>query len=89
MNLAIDFGTTFTLPATTHMGNVVRLLPEGWYAIPSLFYYNKYDGILIGTDAEDAGQGYEAANLVREIKLDLFSTRMLDGKKFTARQIVG
>ncbi|MBO6046794.1 MAG: Hsp70 family protein, partial [Erysipelotrichaceae bacterium] len=40
-------------------------------------------------DAEDAGQGYEAANLVREIKLDLFSTRMLDGKKFTARQIVG
>ena len=89
MNLAIDFGTTFTLPATTHMGNIVRLLPEGWYAIPSLFYYNQYDGILIGKEAEDAGQGYEAANLVREIKLDLFSKRILDGKEFTARQIVG
>lgn len=89
MKLGIDFGTSFSLPATSYLGQNIILLPGGKYGIPSVFYYNDWEGVLIGEDAEKAGQGSEAKNLKREIKLELNSSFTADGKTFTAKQIVG
>ena len=89
MKLGIDFGTSFSLPAVTVLDTSVVLLPGGKYGIPSVFYYDEWEGVLVGEAAENAGQGEEAANLKREIKLELNSTFTADGKVFTARQIVG
>lgn len=89
MKLGIDFGTSFSLPATSYLGQNIILLPGGRYGIPSVFYYSEWDGILIGEEAEEAGQGSDAKNLKREIKLELNSTFTADGKTFTAKQIVG
>ena len=47
------------------------------------------NGVLIGHDAEDAGQGNQAKNLKREIKMELNSTFVADGKRFLAKEIVG
>ena len=47
------------------------------------------NGVLIGHDAEDAGQGNQAKNLKREIKMELNSTFVADGKRFSAKEIVG
>lgn len=89
MKLGIDFGTSFSLPAVTVLDTSVVLLPGGKYGIPSVFYYDEWEGVLVGEAAENAGQGEEAANLKREIKLELNSTFTADGRVFTARQIVG
>lgn len=89
MKLGIDFGTSFSLPATAYLGQNIVLLPGGRYGIPSVFYYSEWDGVLIGEEAEEAGQGSDAKNLKREIKLELNSTFTADGKAFTAKQIVG
>lgn len=89
MKIGIDFGTSFSLPATTYLNQNVVLLPGGKYGIPSVFYYNQFDGILIGEEAERAGQGSDAQYLKREIKLALNSTFTADGKTFTAKEIVG
>lgn len=89
MKIGIDFGTSFSLSATTYLGQNVILLPGGKYGIPSVFYYSDEDGVLIGEEAERAGQGSDAKNLKREIKLELNSSFTADGKTFTARQIVG
>lgn len=89
MKLGIDFGTSFSLGATIHLGTKEILLPGGTYGIPSVFYYDDWDGVLIGEDAEDAGQGDQAKNLRREIKLELNSTFVADGKRFSAKEIVG
>ncbi len=89
MKLGIDFGTSFSLPATTYLNSNVVLLPSGKYGIPSVFYYDEWEGVLVGEDAENAGQGEEAKNLKREIKLELNSSFTADGKTFTAKQIVG
>lgn len=89
MKLGIDFGTSYSLPATVYHDQNIVLLPGGKYGIPSLFYYSDWDGVLIGEEAEKAGQGAEAKNLKRDIKLELYSSFTADGKTFTAKQIVG
>lgn len=89
MKIGIDFGTSFSLPATSYLNQNVILLPGGKYGIPSVFYYSDWDGVLIGEEAERAGQGTDAKNLKREIKLELNSSFTADGKTFTAKQIVG
>ncbi len=70
------------------MDNSMLLLPGGTYGIPSAFFYSDEEGILIGEDAEDAGQGTAARFLKREIKLELNSKAVLDGRQFTAEEIV-
>lgn len=89
MKIGIDFGTSFSLGAVVHLGTKEILLPGGVYGIPSVFYYDKYDDVLIGSEAEDAGQGENAKNLKREIKMELNSTFVADGKRFSAKEIVG
>ncbi len=89
MKLGIDFGTSFSLPAVSYLGSNIVLLPSGKYGIPSVFYYDEWEGVLVGEDAENAGQGTEARNLKREVKLELNSSFTADGKEFTAKQIVG
>lgn len=89
MKIGIDFGTSFSLPAVKYLNQNIILLPGGKYGIPSVFYYNQEDGVLIGEEAQRAGQGEEAINLKREIKLELNSSFEADGKVFTGKQIVG
>lgn len=87
MKIGIDFGTSFSLPATTYLDQNIILLPGGKYGIPSTFFYNNSDGILIGEEAERAGQGNDAKFLKREIKLELNSTFTADRKTFSGKQI--
>ena len=89
MKIGIDFGTSFSLPATSYLDQNIILLRGGKYGIPSVFYYSDWDGVLVGEEAERAGQGSEAKNLKREIKLELDSTFTADRKTFSAKQIVG
>ncbi len=89
MKMGIDFGTSFSLPAVSYLDNNIILLPGGKYGIPSVFYYDDWEGVLIGENAERAGQGAEAANLKREIKLELTSSFTADDRTFTAKEIVG
>ena len=89
MRIGIDFGTSFSLPAISYYDSNIVLLPGGKYGIPSVFYYDDWEGVLVGEDAENAGQGEEAKNLKREIKLELFSSFVADGKSFSGQQIVG
>lgn len=89
MKIGIDFGTSFSLPATVYLNQNLVLLPSGKYGIPSIFYYDGWSGILIGEEAESAGQGESAKNMKREIKLELNSNFIADGKKFSAEEIVG
>jgi molecular chaperone DnaK len=89
MKIGIDFGTSFSLPAIYYLGTQKMLLPAGKYGIPSVFYYDSWDGVVIGEEAEDLGQGENAINLRREIKLDLNSSFTANGRTFTAKEIVG
>ena len=89
MKIGIDFGTSFSLPATSYLDQNVILLPGGKYGIPSVFFYSDWDGVLIGEEAERAGQGSDARNLKREIKMELNSSFTADGRTFTAKEIVG
>ena len=89
MKLGIDFGTSFSLPAVSYLGSQVVLLPSGKYGIPSVFYYDSLEGILVGEEAEDAGQGESAKFLKREIKLERNASFNADGKTFSAVEIVG
>ncbi len=89
MKIGIDFGTSFSLAATSYLGTKSILLPAGKYGIPSVFYYDSWDGIAIGEEAEDLGQGENAKNLKREIKLELNSNFNASGRTFTAKEIAG
>ena len=89
MKISIDFGTSFSLAATSYLGTKSILLPAGKYGIPSVFYYDSWDGIAIGEEAEDLGQGENAKNLKREIKLELNSNFNASGRTFTAKEIAG
>ena len=92
MFLGIDFGTSFSQPAAIDdLGQPSLLLNPGEYGIPSEFYYDRENDILIGQDALDAGQGAAAANLVSEVKMSILSGRSfkLDGRTFSAKEIVG
>ena len=92
MLLGIDFGTSFSQAATLdRLGQLTLLLNPGEYGIPSEFYYDRQNGVLVGQDALDAGQGMAAANLVSEVKMEILSggTFLLDGRRFTSKEIVG
>ena len=88
MYLGIDFGTTFSKVATVSLSNPLLLFSPGEYGIPSEIYYDKINGMLVGQDALDAGQGTAAANLVSEIKMKLMQNFVLDGKPFSSKQLV-
>ena len=88
MFLGIDFGTSFSQMATMYLDQPLLLLHPGEYGIPSEFYYDQDCGVLVGQDAADAGQGLCAANLVSEIKMNLSGSFILDGRKFTAPEII-
>lgn len=90
MYLGIDFGTSFSQISTIHHGQPIVLLNPGEYGIPSAFYYDKSNDVLIGQEALDAGQGIYAKNLVLDIKmkLDVQNTYVLDGKTFTSEEII-
>ena len=90
MFLGIDFGTSFSKIATVALEQPLLLLDKGVYGIPSEFYFDSVNGILIGQDALDAGQGDAAANLVSEVKMAIQSGKKftLDGCTFSAKEIV-
>lgn len=92
MKIGIDFGTTFSLPAGMINGAAATLLPGGEYAMDSVFYYDKKNGILIGERAENRGEKFPA-NVVRNIKMLISDTSAnnfnLDGKTFNKKEIVG
>ena len=87
MKLGIDFGTSFSLAAVQYLDHIQTLLPPGAYGIPSLFYHDSDYGPVTGAEAEDAAG--LSKDLVREIKLDLRSSRIVNGHAYTARQIAG
>lgn len=90
MKLAIDFGTTWSQPATMYQGQPVLLLKPGEYGIPSDVYYDHTSGILVGQNALDAGIGIASRNLVRDVKMELCSgkTFTLDRRVFTGEELV-
>lgn len=89
MYLGIDFGTSFSQVATTYLDSPLLLMAPGEYGIPSVFYYDRMNEILVGQDALDAGQGNDAVNLVTDIKMKLSMPDMvLGGRKFTSKDIV-
>ena len=90
MYLGIDFGTSFSLISTIHHDQPIVLLNPGEYGIPSAFYYDKTNDILVGQEALDAGQGIAAKNLVLDVKMKLINqnTYELDGRNFTSEEII-
>ena len=90
MILGIDLGTSFSQISMMYLNHPKLLLNPGEYGIPSVFYYDEEVGVLVGQEALDAGQGYDAVNLVRDVKMALLSgkTFTLDTKTFTAKDIV-
>ena len=90
MYLGIDFGTSFSQISTIHHGQPIVLLNPGEYGIPSAFYYDKNNDILVGQEALDAGQGSAAKNLVLDVKMKLINqdTYVLDGRTFTSEEII-
>ena len=90
MYLGIDFGTSYSKAALwdSDMNQPQFLLPRGKYGIPSVFYYDQDQGILIGEEAEDSGQGIDAENMKRAVKMDLSHDFTADGRTFTSREII-
>ena len=92
MKIGIDFGTTFSLPAAIINGHPATLLPGGAYGMPSVFYRDAKQGILIGEPADQRGK-FKPENVVRDIKMVISDTSTknfrLDGRNFTKNQIVG
>ncbi len=91
MKLGIDFGTTFSLPAMydEDIDEGKIMLKGGVYGIPSVFYYDRENGVRVGQAAENAGQGNRAVNIKRDVKMSLNSSARIDGKTFTGVQIAG
>ena len=88
MFLGIDFGTTTSQASTVNFDHTFPLLKPGIYGIDSMFYYDSVQGVLVGKEATDAGQGRDAINLVKEVKMSLNKTFTLDGRAFTSEEIV-
>jgi len=88
MILGIDFGTSFSQIATMYMDRPHLLLQPGEYGVPSEFYYDKEQGIMVGQDALDSAQGCAAVNLKSEVKMDLVTNFTADGKTFTPKEII-
>ena len=92
MRIAIDFGTCFSLGASLINGKPERLLRAGEYAVPSVFYYDKRSGVIVGEEAENRAK-YRPQNLVRDVKMEISNpavkTFRLDSRTFSKKQIVG
>lgn len=90
MYLGIDFGTTYSEPATLYQNHPIVLLSPGVYGIPSLFYYDSDTGVIIGDEADASAIGTAAANLIKDIKMVQADTRSftIDGHTFSAQEII-
>lgn len=88
MYLGVDFGTTFSQAATLNFAQLEVLHRYGVYGIPSEFYYDSQEGMKIGSEALGEAQGSQVKNLVTEVKMKLKETFTLDGKTFSALDIV-
>ncbi|MBO1306309.1 Hsp70 family protein [Enterococcus sp. 669A] len=90
MKIGIDFGTSFSMPAVVVNGAPRTLLPNGEYAIPSVFYYDTEVGVQIGKAAEDNAD-FQPLNVKRDIKMELSTNCaafVADGMTFSAKQII-
>ena len=89
MRIGIDFGTSFSLPAALINNNPATLLSGGQYGVPSVFYYDKRQDILIGKPAENRGK-FRPENVIRNVKMEISNpnakTFKLDGKIFNKKQ---
>ena len=92
MKIGIDFGTSFSLPAGLINNNPTTLLPGGQYGVPSVFYYDRKRGVLIGKPADDKS-ATRPENVVRDVKMEISNPSKknfrLDGKIFNKKEIVG
>ena len=92
MKIGIDFGTSFSLPAGMINDNAATLLPGGQYGVPSVFYFDRRQGVVIGTPADNRGK-LKPANVVRNVKMEISNPNkrefVFDGKIFSKQQIVG
>ena len=88
MFLGVDFGTTYSQAATMNFSLLEVLHEHGVYGIPSEFYYDSQEGIKVGMDALDEGQGSQVKNLVTEVKMKLGDSFSIDGQTFTSSDIV-
>ena len=88
MFLGIDFGTCYSQSATMYLKRPFLLLKPGEYGIPSEFYYDRDQDILVGQDALDSAMGAYAANLKSQVKMDLAGTFTADGKTFTSKEMI-
>ena len=92
MKIGIDFGTTFSLPATISENRAEVLLPRSLSGIPSVFYYDKDHGVLAGRKADNRAD-INPENAKREVKMDLNKPLsewefIADGKSFTRIEII-
>lgn len=92
MKIGIDFGTSFSLPAAMINNDPKTLLTSGQYGLPSVFYYDENQGVLIGNPAED--QGYRRPdNVVRNVKMEISNPNKkefyIGGRTFSKKQIIG
>ena len=94
MNIGIDFGTSYSWPATVAYGSPRTLLPLGMDGIPSVFYYDTQTPNgqpLVGVDAEKRAM-YQPDNCVREIKMKIKEHAedrfILEDRVFNKQQII-
>ena len=86
--IGIDFGTSFSQVAVKHNGIVSRLCDAGNYGVPSLFFYNSTEGECVGKRAKSQAS-FDPENLVKEVKMSLNNKYTLDGREYSAKEIVG
>lgn len=94
--LGIDFGTAFSFPSFMSNGSPCSLLKpsvNGTRGIPSILYYDKSKGVVVGTTAEKYMR-QSPTNGVVHIKRNLLDSPIvpydhisLDGKLFTKQEI--
>lgn len=88
MYIGVDFGTSFSQTSAFINGNSQLLIKRGAYGTPSVFYYDDIESELVGEAVEERGIYTSADNLVRDVKMKLDQTFNLDGKTYTAQDIV-
>lgn len=91
--LAIDFGTTLT-QAAIYEPNVEAERPielyegvgtNGNYGLPSLYFYSKENGVMIGEEALEFAGGKYKNNLIRDVKMDGFQIKR--GERLQVNQV--
>ncbi len=88
MYLGVDLGTSFSQVAVDNNNHVLRLVSAGVYGLPSSFYYDDIDGEVVGEEAENLAQGFNAANVLREVKMKLGQRFVIGGREFSSDEIV-